>query len=55
MTLRWDLTEDDVCGIVRTTLGEEGWTPSGKTESETVLCVDVDEVATIIARKLVAQ
>lgn len=55
MTLRGDLTEGDVYDIVRTTLGEEGWTPAGKAESETVLCVDIDEVATIIAQKLVTE
>lgn len=55
MTTQRNLTEDEIYDIVRTTIGEEGWTPQGKEDSETVLCVDIDEVSTIIARKLVSE
>lgn len=30
---------------VREVLGTVGWVPSGKTESETVVCVDIDDAA----------
>lgn len=41
--------------VIREVLGEEGWTPSGKTESETVLCVDIDDVAEKIDQRLRSQ
>lgn len=37
---------------VREVLGEEGWTPEGKTDSETVVCVDIDDVAEAIVSRL---
>lgn len=38
--------------LIREVLGEEGWTPEGKTESETVVCVDIDEVTDAIFCRL---
>jgi len=57
MTLRWDLTEDDVRDEVKTILAEHGWGPLTpySDDGETVLCVDIDEVSDLIARKLVAE
>lgn len=54
MTLRWHLTEDDVHEIVRTVLVEEGHCCDHLPDDGPELVVDVDDVATIIARKLVA-
>lgn len=41
--------------VIREVLWEEGWTPSGKTESETVLCVDTEDVAEKIDQRLRSQ
>lgn len=57
MTLRWDLTEDDVYDEVRTILADLGGTcpsVSCRIGAKTVLIIDIDEAATEIARKLVA-
>lgn len=37
---------------IREALGEEGWTPEGKEPSETVVCVDIDEVTEEIIQRL---
>ena len=59
MTPPRGLTEAEIYDIVRTVLGEEG-TPLDNVDSafvftETDLVVDIDQVATLIARRLVAE
>ncbi len=57
MTVRWGLTHEDVRDEVKTLLVEHGWSPlvPYPDETETVMCVDVDEAAELIARALVAK
>jgi hypothetical protein len=40
---------------IREVLGEEGWAPPGETQRETVVCVDIDDVAEKIDQRLRSQ